>query len=289
MSKILTDIYTIFSFRDILYHDDHEKLRIEDYKEIFHFIEHLILAEEIYVDRDGIEKYEFKHVCEKFNGVIRYLDSSSLYPDKTFYEYNYNRDEMLAQRGLSYLEIARTNKLIFAPHPHRSNLINHQINMEIESVAKTIFSHIENSLSESKPWQCARVNIQIPPIVEHVITFSKQNKLELSESINEIRNCKNARLFREYCTNIYNEMRETGPRKRVAIYQMLFRDIDKLSSKWNEDLNENIQYKSRNLKFTKFFGIEKLLEALGMDNISIKDPVLTAENPYLLFVNDVYN
>lgn len=291
MSKILTDLFTISSFREILFCVDQEKLRLEHFKEVFHFIENLILSDKIYVDRKGIEKYGFEIVCEKFDEVISCLDSSGLYPDKSHTpSYNsWDRDKLLTERGIAYLEFARSNDMIFSPHPYRNKLINYKINQEIESVSKIIFSHIESSISESKSWQCAKINIQIPPIVEHVISFSRKNNLTLDDGINIIRNNKKAVLFRKYCTNIHNELKESNPRKRIAIYQSLFRDIDKLSNKWSDDLHENIKYKRRTLNLVKLFSIGKILETFGMEEFSIKDPILKIENPYLVFVHDIYN
>ncbi len=293
MNKVLSDIFSLFSFR----HLDAipSNLNFRTYEHFFHLIENLIICDKIVAISGGIERYDLDEFCKAFDGVFEYIEepvlNSHLYPSKQNYikqdEDKYNLD--IEKRSLLYLKVAREYSLYFAPHPIRHNfIIKFAYELKGNFIAKELINYFDRQIVSEWNGKFFRIDIEIPPIVEHVIYFAKRNRCLISESVNIIRNSKNALLFRKYCSELDNELRECSPRKKIQLCQALFKDLDKLCENWQQDLDNEVKYTRRHIKLSKLPFLGKLFEFFGINELEVKDPMLFLNRPYFLFINDIY-
>lgn len=49
-----------------------------------------------------------------------------------------------------------------------------------------------------------------------------------------------------------------------------------------------VRYRRRKINFTKIPLIGKVLESIGMGEITISDPIIMPDVPHLLFINELY-
>jgi len=286
MAKVLTDIYSVFSFERICYSKfDEEMLR--DYAQHFSLIENLILCEKVIVEKNGVQHFSLEPICESISDAFGYITDERLYKEP--FNGNYQTtSENTYNRGLLYADVARDNEIYFSPHPYREDFLSNTISKYINATASMVINHVDQKISESSSAQIANININIPPVVEHVLYFSKSKSISITDSISEIRNSKNARLFRSYINKLDEELKDLSPRKRIAVLQPLFSDIDKLKDLWAKDMNEEVKFRKRTINLSKIPIIGGFLESLGSGKIEVKDPILAAQKPYLLFINELY-
>ena len=226
-----------------------------------------------------------KQLYEKFSEPLSLFEYSPLYQRGTKALGQTVRN---VDRAFLYLKASNELGLYYAPHPTRDKYISQTVYNNIESSDKKIIEYFDNRICTSEFGNFANIDLRIPPILEHVISFAKKNKKNLSDSILEIRNSKNAIAFRNYCSSLDKELLRHSPRKKIHIYQSLFKDIDQLSAKWKDDLREGVAYKQRRINMTKIFGLGRIFDILGIKEISIKDPIILKEKKHLLFINDLY-
>lgn len=193
--------------------------------------------------------------------------------------------EELISRTFGYIELANNHEIYFSPHPLR-NILS-QTTSSINNIeANKIIAYCDNLFVESEVGKYTNIDIHVPPVVEHVISFSRKNKISIPESITAIRNTKNATSFRKYCAILENEIKNLTPRKKISHYQSLLKDIHLNVESWVNDINENVRYRKRKIKLSKLPIIGKLLESAGMHEPEVKDPILKTSTS--LFINDIY-
>ena len=280
------DLYSFIEFSEI------SDTKVRDYKlnaysNCFPLIENLILCNKIVVEQKGVNYHNMGSICDVFSDAIKYIRDSRLYKE-TWQSSTHFIGKNILKRSLLYADVARDADIYYAPHPYREKTLSRKIPKYIDQTAKTVIRLFDQKFNESNGGIISNVNVKIPPVVEHVLFFSKTQKKTISESINEIRNSKNAQLFRNYFFTLDQELRDLSQRKKIHIYESLFRDIDKLCTVWLYDIDSEVRYRIRKINLSKIPMIGKLLGALGSDKFTIKDPILFAKAPYFLFINDLY-
>ncbi len=260
---------------------------ISVYSDCFPLIENLVLCDKVVLESNGVEHHGLQNVCSQFSDAITYVE------DRNLYEKNINENTQLVgddiiKRGLVYANLAREHDIYYSPHPIRDQVLSQEITKYIERTAASVIEEFDQRFNETQSGIISNINIKIPPIVEHVLYFSKAQNISISESINEIRNSKNAMMFREHFNALDFELRNLSPRKKIAVYQPIFREIDKLCSAWEADMDAEVKYRKREIKLAKIPIVGKVLDSIGIGNISINDPILFSSSPHLLFINDLY-
>ena len=226
MAKVLTDLFSLYAFQDI-YENTFEEKYIEYYKKNFSLIENLILCEKVIVEKNGVNHFNFETMCNSFPEAFSYITDNRLYNEMGVSD-KLKTDNHIERRALVYSEVARQNDIYFSPHPFREKALSEKIETYINSTASNIIEHVDQRIQKSQSGELANIQIKIPPIIEHALYFSKSQGISIFESINEIRNSKNAQLFRTYINNFDEELKDLSPRKKIMVYQPLFRDIDRL-------------------------------------------------------------
>lgn len=286
MSKVLTDIYSVFSFERIC-HSRFDENKLRDYELHFSLIENLILCEKVIVEKNGVQRFHLEPICESLSEAFGYITDERLYK-QTSNENHENTSKNTYDRGLLYADVARDNDIYFSPHPFREEILSNSISNYINATASMVINHVDQKIYESSSAHIANININIPPVVEHVLYFSKAQGISITDSINEIRNSKNANLFRSYINHLDQEIKELSPRKRIKILQPLFNDIDKLRELWAHDMNEEVKFRKRTINLSKIPIVGSIFESFGSGKIEINDPILSASKPHLLFINELY-
>lgn len=289
MINVLTDIFSILCFSRI-FDEKPKDYSINGYDIVFHLVENLILCDRIVLERNGIRCYELSPFCEFFRDAIAYVEYPYLYPiDQDSFDLPVYKDRNnIEKRAILYLKLAQQNDLYFSPHPIRHKFLRDIVYERSKTMASEIVTYFDQKICQSESGQFANINVKIPPVVEHCLYFAKNNNLSIPHSIMEIRNSKNARKFREFCSNIDSELRELNPRKKVSVYQKIFKDVDRLCVSWKEDLKEKVNYQQRNIALSKIPLFGKVFEILDIKNVVVKDPIIHQSKPHFLFINDLY-
>jgi hypothetical protein len=141
-------------------------------------------------------------------------------------------------------------------------------------------------MTNSPAAQFLNVNLTLPPVADYVLRVVRRKRVNLITAIHEIRESKNARLFRQWCGKVSAALKEERGGLQEA--QKLHRELEKVCSMWERDLDEGVRYKQRHLNVGKLPLIGALLSFSGIEKIKINDPILTADKPYLLFLNELY-
>lgn len=286
MSNVLTDLYSMFVF-SCIYERKVKQNDISINSDCFPLIENLVLCDKIVLESNGVKHHGLQNVCSQFPDAITYIEDINLYEKNTNEETQFVGNDF-NKRGLVYANLARKHGIYYSPHPIRDKVLSEEITKYIERTATSVIQEFDQRFSETQSGEISNVNVKIPPIVEHVLYFSKAQNISISESINEIRNSKNARMFREHFNALDFELRNLSPRKKIAVYQPIFSEIDKLCSIWEADMDAEVKYRKREIKLAKIPIAGKVLESIGIGNILINDPILFSSSPHLLFINDLY-
>jgi hypothetical protein len=290
MSEVLTDLFSLHSFS--CHFDTKVKNEgLEEYGECYPIIENLVLCSKLVVDSNGVSYHQLNNVCTQFSDSIRLIEDNRLYR-KAFSNqlptFGYDRYDM-EKRGVIYADVARDYDIYYSPHPNRQIEFSEKIMQCVNRTAISVINQYDQRFSESASGIVSNINIKIPPVVEHVFYLSKTKNITISDSINYIRNSKNATRFRKYFDSLDDELRDLTPRKKLPIYQRLFREIDSLSNTWLLDMDEEVKYRTRRINLTKLPIAGKVFETVGIGNLSIPDPIIFPSSPHLLFINDLYN
>lgn len=285
MARILVDAFSIFDFanRCPTIAVDYNFTRYSDF---WHLIENLILSEKVFILEESLKLIDSDFFLKDFNESIQIIPNT----DITQYKLEeYKSNIGMKERGLIYLDIARCNNLYFSPHPFRQNILGEQLVNNVDKVARIIIERFDQKISKTDNGLYAKVNIKVPPVVEHVLNFSKCKKKSIADSINEIRNNKKTILFRKFCNELDNKLSEQTPRKNISQFDSLFREIDKICNDWQKNLELGFKFKQRKLNLTKIPLLGKYFEILDIKEISYNDPIIKSATPHFLFINDLYN
>jgi hypothetical protein len=125
-------------------------------------------------------------------------------------------------------------------------------------------------------------DLRIPAISEYVLRFAKARKISLREATQEVRQPPNARAFRRWCADLVTLGQEGGLRARSE-YARVVREFKTVCDMWVKDKTEEVDYRTRRLRLADIPLAGKLLAAVGMDTITVKDPILAPERRYRCF------
>lgn len=262
-------------------------------------IENLVVCDKLIVDAEGIGDWGLRRFCEGFGGAFELLNESpsdrnfplaairSLYtvphpdaPDGT---------ERILARTHHYAELAKSLDAYLCLHPSRIEYLYNNFGWKDKpTTAKLVISHLDQKITQSDAGKMAEIDLRTPPILESVLRFKARESVELPIAINEIRASKNAIAFRKWCSEIDNELRGCSGRSAIPIMQKLIGELDSVAEAWEKDLNLHVHYKRRTISLKKIWGIGSLLEAVGLSEFEINDPVILQSKQHLLFLNDLY-
>ncbi len=285
MANVLTDLYSIAELSDI-YKTICKSSDLTYYSENFQLIENLVLCDKIVLESNGVKRHYMGNFCSEFSDAIAYIEDDRLYEKTAFDDI-----EMIGNiddRGGIYSKVASENDIYYSPHSSREKIFLDNVSKFIDRTAVSIIEQFDQKFNESQSGVISNINVKIPPIVEHVMYFSKAQNISIADSINEIRHSKNASLFRQYFNDLDAELRNLSPRKKIAVYQPIFRDINKLCNEWISDMDAEVKYRQRTISLSKIPIIGKVLESFGVSDFSFNDPILFPDYPHLLFINDLY-
>lgn len=286
MSEVLIDLYTVFSFEKI-FDSKVRNIDFQSYNKSFSLIENLVLCDKLVLEENGVAYHRLRKVCGEFADSFRYIQNKRLY-DKT----NFDNTEMVGgdidKRGLVYADVAKENDIYYSPHPDRERTLSEKLIKYVDHTASSVIEQFDQKFNESKSGVISNVNVKIPPVVEHVLYFAKAQNISISDSVNEIRASQNATRFRQYFNDIDNELRNLSPRKKIPVYQKLFSEIDALCNIWVEDMDMEVRFRRRKINFTKIPLVGKILESIGVSEITVSDPIIKPDAPHFLFINELY-
>ena len=136
--------------------------------------------------------------------------------------------------------------------------------------------------------QYAAIDFSVPPVADQILWLRKTRGVDLASAVNALRDSKHARRFRRYAADVDAELTGLSPRASIAPLQRLVREVQEVARSWTEDLDAGVRHVQRRLSLRKIWGLGPILEAFGLDGFAVKDPVLVARKPHLLFLNDLY-
>jgi hypothetical protein len=193
------------------------------------------------------------------------------------------------ERADYYFALARKLGVYLSLHPKRSEYLRSSLGKRRRGPSsKVAISHFDKRLSSIEVAEYAGVDLSVPPVVDYVMAFAAKNRVDILTATNEIRLTRNAVRFRERCGKIDEELTDFAGRPSVLSLQKLIHDIDEVASKWKNDLDEGVKYVRRQVSLRKVWGLGSLLESLGVDKLTLKDPVIFSRDGDLLFLNDLY-
>lgn len=298
MAIVLSDVYSAIR---LAHHLDHpSSLDSEEFADIYHIIENLVLCDKLLFEKTRGEKWAVASTLSRFCTPIEYVPFSG--DQNTFGSGSYSDpyywsdvsdalslDNFLS-RSSEYLCQATKLGVYLSIHPSRGSFLVDTLKHNVGRKASDIvISHTENIMRNSEAYKYASVQLSVPPVVDYVLSFAKKNQVNLETAVNEIRESDHAHKFRLWCAEIDVELVNATGRSSISLIQKLLLETEKVVSLWREDIDESVKYVSRKISLKKVWGIGKLLEALGIDVIKIKDPILTSPTTNcLFFLNDIY-
>lgn len=188
-------------------------------------------------------------------------------------------------RAHFYLELARNLDLYLSPHPYRAKYFA-QLTTLPAALPKRVVGFVDQRMTKSAAAQFLNLNLTIPPVADYVLRIVRRKRVNLITAIHEIRESKNARLFRQWCSKVSAALKEERGGLQEA--QKINKELDEVCAMWERDIAEGVRYKQRHLNVGKLPIVGALLSFSGIEKIKINDPLLTIDKPYLLFLNELY-
>jgi len=284
VSNIMTDMYTVTAF-DRISCETVKDYNFSKYSDCYSILENLILCDKLFVGENGVTRYNLNTFCEDFKEIVNHFSDDKLYDSGQKYPFG---QMDIYERGMVYADLARESGCYYAPHPNREASLVTQISNFMDRTSVTVLEKFDQKLRESTSGLASNLDVKVPPVVEHVLAFSKANGISVAEGVKEIRESKNAKHFRSYFNALDSELKDLSPRKRITVFQPLFKDIDNLCNVWIGDLDAEVKYRQRKIKLSKIPVIGKMLEICGVGEVDVKDPIIRAEKSHFLFINDMY-
>lgn len=125
-------------------------------------------------------------------------------------------------------------------------------------------------------------------MAELVLRVATARRISLHQATLEVRNSQNAWVFPSWCAELFNLGEEGGLRARSESRGMI-KDLTRACETWASDVSEGRDYRTRRLRLGDIPLVGKILKAAGMDEVSVKVPVIIPgeEYRYFLFLNDL--
>jgi hypothetical protein len=127
----------------------------------------------------------------------------------------------------------------------------------------------------------------VPDLTSHILKRCVRRGVPLGEMIMEVRNSRNAKNFRGFCGELCATLLASD--RKVEALNAQLAGIKKIVDLWAEDLDEGIVHRRHTVNFKDVWGVGKILEAVGLEKVSVKDPILSMKEDLrgLLLINDV--
>lgn len=291
MARVLTDLYSILRLRE---DDARNEMSTERMgHDSLSLLQSLVISESVILDGRRAPEWHLSEFCAKFGDVFRLEDLGDLWDSNTMESIRAesgapNEDPFLLG-GLAYLKVAQQLGVYLLVHPSRSRFLNRFGNSTAKSpIAEVIVGEFEKHLAETAATPYAAVDFSVPPVAERILWLRKTHGIDVATAVNELRNSKHARRFRKYAADLDSELWALSPRASIAPLQRMVREVHEVARVWSEDLDADVHHVERRVSLRKLWGLGPILESLGIDGFTVKDPVLFAKNPHLLFLNDLY-
>jgi hypothetical protein len=297
MTKILTDVYSVIRLKE-----QEARGELTAWPTISQdtcaLIQNLVICDRILLDRDISADYHVAEFSQRFDEVFEFVDTGGLLSDRSKLDLvktqmgsklGASADDPFLSAALIYVAAAQSLGVFLLLYPPRSDFLK-LLSLEPKGSAATMaLQELERRIVDTGLAKYAGIDLAVPPVAEYVFNHYHQSGVDLASAINEIRNSKNARLFRRYCSAVDAELAHLSPRASLATLQRLLGDVRRAADKWLGNFNEGVHYVTRQISLRKVWGIGPLLEAIGAAPIQFRDPVLwSPENASLLFLNDLY-
>ncbi len=256
-------------------------------------LQSLIVCDSIVLDGRRAPEWHLPRFCARFADVFELSDLGDLWDPRIAEEDRLrsgtpDSDPFLVA-GITYLRVAQKMGVYLLVHPSREQFLSKLALPVRTSAAQVAINTLERKMAGTEAARYAAIDFSVPPVADHAIFLHRQHGLDIASAVNELRDSNHARSFRGYCGKIDGELAQLPPRASVRPLQLLLADVSKLAETWERDLDEGVRHVTRRLSLRKLWGLGPALEALGLDAVTFRDPVLFApRKPHLLFLNDLY-
>jgi hypothetical protein len=199
---------------------------------------------------------------------------------------------MTISRAHFYLELARELAVPLNIDPVRATYLSSVVAVHEAALARGVPEKVIDRFANRAPTaeepDIISFELNIPPVPEFVLHFAKARRVSLHQATLEVRNSKHAAEFRKWCAELF-QLGEEGGLKARTEYRKMMKEFTSACDKWCIDACEGVKYETRTLKLGDIPYVGKVLKAVGLDDISIKDPVLIPSKRYryFLFLNDL--
>jgi hypothetical protein len=200
--------------------------------------------------------------------------------------------DMTATRAHFYLELARELGIPLNIDPVRSAYLLATLGKANEAFpggvpARVVQDFINRITAEEKD-DLFVFDLTIPPVAELVLRTAQRRRISLGTAVLEVRNSKNAKTFRDWCSRLFSLREEGGIGVRNESRRMKA-EFTKACETWASDAAEGVDYKTRKISLGDLPLVGKILKAVNMDEFLIKDPVISSSRNlrYFLFLNDL--
>jgi hypothetical protein len=200
---------------------------------------------------------------------------------------------MTIARAHFYLELARELAVPLNMDPTRASYLRSIITACEAASAKNISESVIDKFvsqfsAEPSSEDVVSFDLRIPPVPELVLRVAKRCRISLYEATRQVRRSTNAVAFRNWCARLFTLREEGGLRARTE-YHSIMKDFEHACEMWSRDTGEGVTHHTRTLRLGDIPLAGKVLRAVGLDELSIRDPVLVPARRYryFLFLNDL--
>jgi hypothetical protein len=210
-----------------------------------------------------------------------------------------------ALRAHYYLELSRHLGLYYSPHPSRAAYFREllekkrstgEVAESFSSVAVEAVQLMDKAQRAAHDkYSLSYVNFTIPPVAEYVAKLSVQKNATLVDAVFEVRESDRAKEFRKWSGERNRVI--AGGRSGLREQKSVLTKLETTCQAWASDLAEGVTHRKRKITWgelpwlgsvIKTLEIDKLLGLVGWETKEVKDPVLWVDQPYLVFLNDLY-
>jgi hypothetical protein len=287
MADVLSDVFSVYSLEV----DSRAEPAGPVHPATMNLLSNVVLCEHLIVHGPRIEGMGLKEVCDSFGDVFNLVDLK-LPPVSRFIPAASANDidREFQAYALDYLGAAQTLGVYLGLAPERSRFLKRLLGASAPSeiVSQAVVSRADSAILRSPKLEFVGVDFSVPPVGEFVVGRARAQRVTLVDAAIEVRNSKHASAFRARCAEIDHELGSAGRRSAVRLLQKLVADVDRVTASWAMDLDDGVRYVKRTVSLRKLPLLGPLLEAIGLAEFSIRDPVIRPRDKSLLFLNDLY-
>ncbi|MEW6349416.1 MAG: hypothetical protein AB1646_10165 [Thermodesulfobacteriota bacterium] len=292
MRQVLADLYSIIRLRE---QEARSELKATSQipDDTLSLLQSLVICESMVLDALHAPEWRVPSFCARFENVFEFSDLGDLWDECRLPQDRHGLGDPSGDRfllaALTYLRVAQARGFYLLVHPTRFDFLN-RLALPIRIPAAEIaIEELERQMANSEALRYAAIDFSVPPVAEQVLLLHRMHGLDIAAAVNELRDSPHARSFRRYCGHLDDELLNLTPRASLCSLQRLVRDVRKAADQWKGDLDEGVRHVTRRLSLRKIWGLGPILEALDLDKVTFRDPVVLAPcKAHLLFLNDLY-